>query len=158
MKSNANIRMFCHIRRAVSSARGVFHISYCLPSTSKLFMSTPGGFHSFDATFASSATGSGRCSRNSSGDKSTCVMSGTSLSSSFSSYCIFNLGLRSFARKSSSIFGFLYPVIVSFSSITVYVKLGLNESSKTRGCLLSSPGRYRLRKKHSFELVTPRKC
>lgn len=37
--------------------------------------------------------------------------------------------------------------------MTVYVKLGLNESSNTRSAL--ALGRYRLRKKHSFELVTP---
>jgi hypothetical protein len=48
--------------------------------------------------------------------------------------------------------------MVSFSSITVYVKLGLNASSKTRLDLASLLARYRLSEKHSFEFVTPTGC
>lgn len=108
MNSSTSMLIFFHICRAASSTSGAFQISYCLPSTPKLLSRSPGGFQSFDVALGSSvAGGSGRCLRNSSGERSTWLISGMSLSSNFSSNWIFSFGFRSFARKSSSICGFL---------------------------------------------------
>lgn len=98
-----------------------------------MFIRSPGGFQSEDVAPAASSIDSGRYSRNSSGDRSTWFRSGEIfLRSSSWSKDIFSFGLRSFARKSSSMLGFLYPAIVSFSSMTVWVKLGWKDSSRMR--------------------------